>query len=160
MKKISLWLIFHVFDHITVEQVNFITFAGMYKKIITFFMACLFLTGGILLPLGDFSLMQDIPDMYRNYAHITSEEEFGVIDFIGDYLMHGKEIFGHNKNDKPHGENDGVQFQHQANPLAVVFLQQATHSISFFKYNRTYQIPVDLFRPSDFREQLLRPPLV
>ena len=56
----------------------------MLKRILSWFMACLFLGSSIILPLGDFSLMRDIPQMYHNYTRITSDEEVGIIDFIGD----------------------------------------------------------------------------
>jgi len=70
--------------------------------------------------------MQDIPGMYRNYTRITTQEELGITDFIGDYLLHGKEIFGHNGHDKPENNGNRVQFQHQANPLNVVFFKSCS----------------------------------
>ena len=72
----------------------------MVKKTITVLMARFILTGGVVLPLGDFSLTRDLPEMYRSYSKITTPEELGVLDFIGDYLLHGKEMFGHNGHDK------------------------------------------------------------
>lgn len=85
------------------------------------FLAFLFLTSSIILPMGDFYLMQDLPSMYQNYTHLTTAEDAGVIDFIGDYLLGGKEIFDHNKRDKVDPSAGGVNFQHQANPLPVLF---------------------------------------
>jgi hypothetical protein len=58
------------------------------------------LTGSLTLPLGDFSLLRDISKMCQNYTKIISEAEMGVIDFIGDYLFYGKQIFGHNEHDE------------------------------------------------------------
>jgi hypothetical protein len=97
----------------------------MFKRIICGCLACLFLTGSIMLPMGDFSLTRDIPKMYENYTKITSQQEMGVIDFIGDYLLYGKQIFGHNEHDKVPAKGNEIQFQHQASPLNVVFLQTA-----------------------------------
>src|ERR1700712_4267773 len=96
----------------------------MLKRITCGLLACLFLTGSIMLPMGDFSLVRDIPKMYQNYTKITSQEEMGIVDFIGDYLFYGKQIFGHNEHDKIPAKGNEVQFQHQASPLNIVFLHR------------------------------------
>ena len=131
----------------------------MVKRVISIFLAFWFLTGSVLLPLSDFSLMQDIPGMYRNYAHLTTKEEFGVIDFIGDYLLHGKEIFGHNEHDKQQHGTNAVQFQHQANPLNVVFFNRALSLAGIPECHNEYQIPKESFYGSGYQKKLFRPPL-
>jgi hypothetical protein len=130
----------------------------MVKKVISLFLACLFLTGSIILPLSDFSLMKDIPFMYNNYSKLATAEEFGVIDFIGDYLLHGKEIFGHNRNDKQQNGNS-VQFQHQATPLHVVFLFRPLTLVAIANPNKEYLVPKELFSNADYQKKLFRPPL-
>lgn len=132
-------------------------YSAMINKLVTYFLSFLFLTGSILLPLGDFSLMQDIPSMYQNYAHITTQEELGITDFIGDYLLHGKEIFGHNEHDKSENSGNRVQFQHQASPLNVVFFKSCFCVINlpgnwikhliYRKRSATYEFHDELFRP-------------
>src|SRR5437016_4696128 len=131
----------------------------MVKRVISIFLACLFLAGSALLPLSDFSLLQDIPGMYHNYAHITTKEEFGVIDFIGDYLLHGKEIFGHNGHDKQQDGNNSVQFQHQANPLNVVFLYRPLALAAIPECHNKYTVPKESCCTSDYQKKLFRPPL-
>jgi hypothetical protein len=130
----------------------------MFKVVICFYLASVFLISGVILPLGDFSLLRDIPEMYHNYSKVTSVEELGAIDFIGDYLLHGKDIFGHNEHDKIPAKGCDVQFQHQASPPNVVFNQ----------FPRAILITSEtvlahpLFRPdfysSDYRNTLFRPP--
>ncbi|GAB3919290.1 hypothetical protein GCM10028826_40490 [Mucilaginibacter boryungensis] len=111
------------------------------------------------MPLGDFSLLRDIPQMYQNYTRITSNEEMGVIDFIGDYLMHGKDIFGHNEHDKVPAKGNDVQFQHQASPLNIVFSYNpallTTDSYSVL----THPLFIQRFNTSNYRNELFRPPL-
>jgi len=93
------------------------------KVVVCFVMGCMFLLSGFLLPLGDFSLMRDIPKMYHIYQKVVDKDESGIDDFIGDYLLHGKDLLDHNKHDKlPKG---GIHFQHQANFMFVVLLTQA-----------------------------------
>ena len=131
----------------------------MVKKIISGLMACLFLASSMLLPLGDFSLMKDLPEMYRNYTKITSPEEAGLTDFIGDYLLHGKEIFGHNQHDKTPAKGSEVQFQHQASPLNVVFSKMSSVNIIAGELSATHPLFKKLIRTSGYLNELFRPPL-
>ena len=131
----------------------------MLKRITCGFLACLFLTGSIMLPMGDFSLMRDIPKMYENYSKITSQEEMGVIDFIGDYLLYGKQIFGHNEHDKIPAKGNEVQFQHQASPLNIVFLHRTINLSVAPVATLTHPIHSPIFYTGDYRNTLFRPPL-
>ncbi|MEE1944539.1 hypothetical protein VRU48_05425 [Pedobacter sp. KR3-3] len=131
----------------------------MIKKWFSCFLAFLFLTGSIVLPLGDFSLVRDIPDMYRSYTRIATPEELSVVDFIGDYLLHGKEIFGNNKNDKKQNDNNNVQFKHEAGSLNVILSNPCFCLASPFKIFREYANFDHASPTTDFHNELLRPPL-
>ncbi|OIQ63416.1 hypothetical protein GALL_550430 [mine drainage metagenome] len=112
-----------------------------------------------MLPLGDFSLLRDIPKMYQNYTKITSEEEVGVIDFIGDYLLYGKQIFGHNEHDKVPAKGNDVQFQHQASPLNIVLLHRTITALIAPAAMLTHPVQAPVFYTGDYRNKLFRPPL-
>jgi hypothetical protein len=78
---------------------------------------------------------------------------------VGDYLMHGKELFGNNAHDKPQNTGNSVQFQHQANPLL------AEIPLSFFRLinlprNQVVQ-PINnvLKATTDYQNECFRPPL-
>lgn len=103
--------------------------------------------------------MRDIPKMYQNYSKVTCAEELGVVDFIGDYLLHGKQIFGHNERDKAPAKGSEVQFQHQANPPNVVFSQlyQILFIIPFILLSHSSFN--ELIYSSDYKSKLFRPPL-
>ncbi|MCR8560864.1 hypothetical protein KXD93_24620 [Mucilaginibacter sp. BJC16-A38] len=131
----------------------------MFKRITCCFLASLFLTGSLILPLGDFSLLRDIPKMYHNYTLITSAEEVGVIDFIGDYLMHGKDLFGHNEHDKTPAKGCDVQFQHQASPLNIVFSHSQIRLLDRPAVDLEHPAFLPNFYTSDYRNELFRPPL-
>ncbi len=103
--------------------------------------------------------MRDLPGMYRNYIKITSDEEAGVIDFIGDYLLHGKEIFGNNEHDKVPAKGNEVQFQHQANQLNVVFLKLPITINVPNEINITYPLFNKQSKTSGYLNELFRPPL-
>ena len=131
----------------------------MVKRIVTFGIASLLLMGSVVFPLGDFSLARDLPEMYRNYSKITTPEELGLIDFIGDYLLHGKEIFGHNIQDKPQNSTNNVQFQHQPAPFSVVLTPVYPLKIAtplHIKNHLIIPVPANI---SGFKSTLFRPPL-
>lgn len=112
-----------------------------------------------MLPLGDFSLLRDIPRMYGNYTRITSDEERGIIDFIGDYLLHGKDIFGHNDHDKAAAKGGEVQFQHQASPLCVVLANAPGTRLFLNDFRSDYSPFSPVVKASGHHGKLFRPPL-
>lgn len=122
-------------------------------------MACLLLASSVILPLGDVSLMRDIPDMYGSYTKITTPDELGVIDFVGDYLLHGKEIFGHNKNDRTQESSGHIQFQHQATPLNIILHDQHISLLEWQIFQKKYGLLMQPFLASGHLVELLRPPL-
>ena len=97
--------------------------------------------------------------MYQNYSKITCEEELGIVDFVGDYLLYGKQIFGHNEHDKSPVKGNEVQFQHQASSPNVVVVK--LHRILFIAPVSILSHPeFNLeFYTSDYRNKLFRPPL-
>ena len=131
----------------------------MIKRCISFGLACFILTGSAVFPLGDFSLTRDLPGMYSNYSKIATPGELGVIDFIGDYLLHGKEIFGHNAHDKPQRGTNNVQFQHQPVPFCVVITPVSSPKIVVPLHITPYLLIHIAPNTSDFKNRPFRPPL-
>lgn len=131
----------------------------MAKRTLAYFISFYFLLGSIVLPLGDFSLIRDLPQMYRAYEKLADPNECGIADFVGDYLLGGKVIFGHNKNDTPENGQSNVQFQHAAGFCSIVSIhsQTITTIVTDALINHT-----DIITPvntSEFHNELLRPPL-
>lgn len=103
--------------------------------------------------------MRDIPGMYRNYTKIAAAEELGMSDFIGDYLFHGKELFGHNEHDKPQNAAGNVQFRHQANPLTVVLCPVCLCTLTISEIRKIHSFQHKPMMPRGYHQELLRPPL-
>ncbi len=129
----------------------------MIKQLVILFLACYILLGSLIFPLGDFALTSDLPEMYHSYCEITAENP-DPIDFIGDYIWSGKDLFGHNKKDAP--TNSSLQFQHHA--MASLYCS----AINFISYSK---IRIYLAKPlirkfnievSDYQTETLRPPIV
>ena len=128
----------------------------MIKYLTTLFLGCYFLAGSMILPLGDFSLMPDLPSMYQSYCEVTTETP-DIIDFIGDYIWGGKDLLGHNKHDAPAAGS--LNFQHQASPslffYPIAHLIYTKPKVCIIKpFTRSF-----LFQISDFQSETLRPPI-
>jgi hypothetical protein len=131
----------------------------MARKIIAYALTCYFLLGSTLLPLGDFSLITDLPQMYKAYQKLAPAQEQGIFDFVGDYLLNGKGILGHNKHDAPESPQSGVQYQHAANFCSIAAANFQLQQISVTDHvinHRQTNLPVNT---SGFYLELFRPPL-
>ncbi len=130
----------------------------MLRSIFALLLTCFFLAGSTLFPLGDFSLMQDLPDMYRSYTKIVAEEP-DIIDFIGDYLLNGKELMGHNPHDVGQKTNSTVQFQHQASSTVFVISYVTMPDVASSDTIKVYNICGMVLPTTNYQNDLLRPPL-
>ncbi|MGY3054144.1 hypothetical protein ACVWYG_002347 [Pedobacter sp. UYEF25] len=118
-----------------------------------------FLAGSIIFPLSDFSLIRDLPGMYRSYSEVRSGHP-DIFDFVGDYLLHGKEIFGNNAHDAQPKNPSALQFQHQPT-LSIYYSKYIPRHFSdldtpLFQephYRITYYL-------SEYQCEHFRPPIV
>ena len=110
----------------------------------------------MILPLGDFSLMPDLPDMYHSYCKVTAEKP-DIIDFIGDYIWGGKDLLGHNKHDAPSAGS--LNFQHQASPSLYFYpITNIIYTNPQICITKPFIRPF-LFEISDYQSETLRPPI-
>ena len=130
----------------------------MIKSLTAILLACFFLTGSTLLPLGDFSLMKELPGMYRSYCQVKVGEP-DVIDFAGDYLLGGKDLLGHNQNDTTPKSDGSLQFQHQANSFLIILLQVKTASSLLAEALSKPVASHPLLFTTEYQNKLFRPPL-
>lgn len=131
----------------------------MVAKISAYLIACYFLLGSMLLPLGDFSLMKDLPQMYHTYTQLASPEEQGILDFVGDYLLNGKALLGHNKHDAPETSKQNVQYQHVASFCSIVEVPVILHAVHVAEHFTEHKRSIIFAGTSDFHPELFRPPL-
>ena len=131
----------------------------MIQRIATYTLCIYFLAGNIIFPLGDFSLMSDLPAMYHSYEKLVSQDEKGVLDFIGDYLLGGKDILGHNKGDAPQNSGSGTQFQHTAGVCSAIIIPPLLNTVVVNEHRVIYQDIYVLKAISEFHKKILRPPL-
>jgi hypothetical protein len=123
------------------------------------FLALYLLAGSMVLPLGDFSLINDLPDMYHSYSEVAAETP-DAIDFIGDYILSGKDLFGHNKHDAPPKTNGSLQFQHQA--ISILYYNANSYDIENIALVFTMEptIKESMFIIANYQNKSFRPPIV
>jgi len=130
----------------------------MVKRIAVFWMMGQLLLGSIALPLGDYSMIKELPRIYQAYEKVVSPDEKGVLDFIGDYVLNGKDLLGHNQHDQP-SKPGTLQFQ--GSPSFAITLQPSLTLtqpllLSFDTKPLRHHFSAAL---SDYHPSLFRPPL-
>lgn len=131
----------------------------MTKKIAVFWMIGQLLLGSIVLPLGDYSMIKELPRIYQAYEKVVSPDEKGILDFIGDYVLNGKDLLGHNQHDQP-SKPGALQFQ--GSPSFAVTVQSSLTLtqpllLGFGTKPSRHYFSAAL---SDYHPSLFRPPLV
>lgn len=134
-------------------------FCQLMQRVFIFLMIGQMLLGSMLLPMCDFSALTQLPKMYQAYEKVVSPDEKGVLDFIGDYLLCGKDLLSHNKHDQPTKQG---AFQFQCTAVFAMMVHQtinASHPelLPISPVHNVIQVSYSL---SDYHSSLLRPPLV
>jgi len=70
----------------------------MLKRFIFILTSVYFLMGNLLLPLGDFSALSQLPDMYH-HCKTVEDPDMKLADFVTEHLLNLGEIF--EENDEP-----------------------------------------------------------
>ncbi|MBE7178126.1 MAG: hypothetical protein INR69_17115 [Mucilaginibacter polytrichastri] len=115
--------------------------------------------GSTLLPLGDYSLLQDLPGMYRVYQQIDEPGDISLADFVVDYLLNGEELFEHYENAQKGFDPTPVQFQHQAELTAIAFFHTEFLPVKQAHVHVPQNGSYAPFATSDYQDEILRPPM-
>lgn len=76
------------------------------------FIAIYYLLGNLLLPMGDFSAIVDLPAMY-NHCKATEDKDLGPLDFITDHLINIDGLFDDHAHGDPQKPHTPFPFHHQ-----------------------------------------------
>ena len=129
------------------------------KKAANIFLLVFYCFGTFCLPLGDFSLLQDIPEMYQ-HCKATEDEDMTSLDFITDHLVNIDGIFDkHDKGDeqKPHSP---LQSEHHGK-AQVSFINSFGYSMVILNPIAVkLALPLESAIQSDFIFKIFRPPMV
>lgn len=108
--------------------------------------------------MGDFSVLQDLPEIYRN-CKATEDKDMTPLDFITDHLVNIDGLFDKHDNGDEQKPHQPKQTQHQGQPTAFF--------ITNFSFNIKQVMPMqvnpvfssDHFLQSDYISKIFRPPI-
>lgn len=129
------------------------------QRAINIFILVFYTFGTLCLPLGDFSTLQDIPDMYV-HCKATEDKDMTPLDFFTDHLVNIDGVFDqHNKGDKQKS-HQSKQIQHRGHqPIFVA--SRFTFAVKQIIPNQINpSMPFYNIIPSDYISKIFRPPII
>jgi hypothetical protein len=114
--------------------------------------------GTFCLPLGDFSMLTGLPQMYR-HCKATEDKDMTPLDFVTDHLLNIDGLFdkhGNGDEQKPHSP---TPYSHHGQTI-LSLIPSITFSIPTYHHTAIKPvIPSTNFHLSDFISKILRPPI-
>ncbi len=128
-------------------------------KAINIFLLSFYSFGTFCLPFGDFSMLCDLPQMYRHCKE-TEDKDMTPIDFITDHLVNIDGLF--DKHDNGDEQKPHTPFQnHHFAQTSVSFITCFTFLITpFCDIKIKSIIPFDHFLQLDYISKIFHPPIV
>lgn len=129
------------------------------KKAIYIFLLAFYSFGTLCLPLGDFSVLQDLPQMY-NHCKTTEDKDMTPFDFITDHLINIDCIF--DKHDNGDEQKPHTPFQFHYSKIQTTFVvSQLEFSISKPILSKN-KLPIysEIFYHSEYIFKIFRPPIL
>lgn len=132
------------------------------RKIATIFLFTFYLSGVMLFPMGDFSCMRDLPEMFR-HCRDTEDPDLNVFEFLTEHvsaigqLIEGMDHDDEEEDDKPHvpvAYHSQVQINYTVQRFAAK-LDKPVISIPKVFAPVTEQVYISTYTASIFR-----PPIV
>jgi len=128
------------------------------KKAVNIFLLTFYSFATFCLTLGDFSVLQDIPEMYR-HCKATEDKDMTPLDFITDHLVNIDGLFDKHENGDEQKPHQPKQNEHQGQPT-FFFLTHLSFAVRLFiPMPLNPSIPSDNFLPSDHISKIFRPPI-
>ena len=129
------------------------------KKAGNIFLLFFYSFGTFCLPMGDFSILSDIHEMYR-HCKATEDKDMTPLDFVTDHIINIDGLFDKHENGDEQKPHTPVQNQHHQQ-TTVSFVTYFSFSIkSFHSVEVKPSVPSVLFIQSDYISKIFRPPIV
>lgn len=128
------------------------------KKAIYLFLFAFYSFGTLCLPLGDFTVLQDLPQMYRN-CKTTEDKNMTPIDFITDHLINIDCIFDKHDNGDEQKPHTPFQFHHSQTQTTFVAPQFDFFTSKPIPSKNKLPIYTEIFYHSDYIFKIFRPPI-
>ncbi len=129
------------------------------KKAVNIFLLVFYSFGTFCLPLGDFSMLNDLPEMYR-HCKATEDKDMTPLDFITDHLVNIDGLFDKHESGDEQKPHTPIQNHHHGQ-TTISFIAYFAFSITQFHHTEMKPlIPSVNFLPSDYITKIFRPPIV
>jgi hypothetical protein len=133
------------------------------RKFFLFSILSFYLFGTFILPLGDFSVIKDLPSMFR-HCKATEDRDLDVFEFLAIHVSGmGQVIEGllhftpDEPSDKPHAP---VQFTFQQQQIVAIVYQTKVPAVKPVSPVINFLCPTDNnLYTSDYTLSILRPPI-
>lgn len=131
------------------------------KKTFVIFFTVYYSLGILFLPMGNFSTLSDLPEMY-NHCKANEDKDMTPLDFITDHLLNIDGLFDKHDNGDEQKPHSPIHIHHQAQIVAF----QPFTSFEFENKNAHYSEPTllsfqsDNLIKSDYISKVFRPPIV
>lgn len=115
--------------------------------------------GVFLLPLGNFAVLQDVPEMYQ-HCKTYEDKDMTVVDFFTDHLINIDGVFDKHTNGDEQKPHQPIHHHHSVlitAPPKTVYLIKTT---PFFTKKKLHFSPKFQFILSGFNTDVFRPPIV
>lgn len=115
--------------------------------------------GTLLLPMGNFSALLDLPEMYR-HCKATEDKDMTPFDFLSDHLFNVDCLFDNHDNGDEQKPHTPIQYHHQ--DIQSYFVSQWLNVI--LNNNTVIQSELPIYNAnihgSNYLSLLFRPPIV
>lgn len=129
------------------------------KQAAAIFILIYYLFGNLCLPMADFSVLPDLPQMYR-HCKATEDKDMNAVDFITDHLINIDGAFDRHENGDDQKPHSPFQFH---NTLQQVLFTTFQLNVNFVNSNSDEEHitnRLECIYHSDYFEQVFRPPIV
>ena len=129
------------------------------RKALNIFLLAFYSFGTFCLPLGDFSILADLPQMYH-HCKTTEDKDMTPIDFITDHLVNIDGMFDEHQNGDEQKPHQPIQNNHHTQ---TVFSFITTYNISSTVIIPNQTKPTiykTSFTTSEYITKIFRPPIL
>jgi hypothetical protein len=128
-----------------------------FRKAVTTFLLLFYSFGIFCLPMADFSMLGELPDMYRN-CKAMEDKDMTPFDFVTDHLINIDGLFDkHPNGDKQKPHQNSQSGHHEQNP--VYFLTYCSY-LDQHLYPIVAELSMDavMLTPVNFISDIFHPP--
>lgn len=132
------------------------------KKAVSLFLLAFYTFGTFFLPMGDFAVLKDLPEMFR-HCKATEDRDLNVLEFMAEHvtpigqLIEAAEHESEEDGDKPH---EPIQSLNCGQFSAFMTTSFAFTITRFHPIEVKYTMQNDTFFPADYISKIFRPPIV